>query len=145
MIKSDILKRLTGIFLIVSFAFSFSCRENPNTDTEMIGADGASSIQFENKSHDFGRISEGETVACSFRFINDGVKDLIIKSATTSCGCTVPKFPERPISPGEGGLIEVMFDSSFRQGLQNKTITIRSNADKPVVILKITADIITNN
>jgi hypothetical protein len=47
------------------------------------------------------------------------------------------------VPPGDSGKVEVVFDSSFRNGAQSKTITIRSNAERPVVILKIKAEVIT--
>lgn len=102
-------------------------------------------IEFSTLEHDFGRIEEGEIVACVFTFQNTGDSDLLISSATTSCGCTVPEYDDKPIPPGSKGKVEVIFDSSFRNGLQNKTIAIRSNAKEPVVILRIKADVITKN
>lgn len=102
-------------------------------------------IEFSKMVHDFGIIEEGEKVACVFTFENKGDADLLIKSATTSCGCTVPKFDDKPIPPGSRGRLEVVFDSSFRNGIQDKTITIRSNAQRPVAMLKIKAEVITKN
>jgi len=39
----------------------------------------------------------------------------------------------------------VVFDTSGRNGMQTKTITVKSNASKPVVLIKITAEVITTN
>jgi hypothetical protein len=108
-------------------------------------AGGTAEIVFNSLEHDFGKISEGEKVACLFSFENAGTGDLVIASATTSCGCTVPEFDKKPIPPGESGTLEVVFDSSGRSGMQTKTITVRSNASKEVMILKITAEVISNN
>lgn len=124
----------------------FSCTNNKTGDENMgAGSGGTALIEFNKLSHDFGRISEGEVVACVFKFENEGDADLLISSATTSCGCTVPEFDDSPVPPGEGGNVEVVFDSAFRSGVQNKTVAIRSNAKRPVVILKIKAEVITKN
>ena len=40
--------------------------------------------------------------------------------------------------------MEVKFDATGRSGVQTKTITVKSNADTPVVMLKISADVISN-
>lgn len=117
----------------------------PEDDSKGGDTGGTPVIEFNKLSHDFGKISEGEVVACVFKFENKGDADLLVSSATTSCGCTVPEFDDSPVPPGGDGSVEVIFDSSFRHGVQNKTITIRSNAKRPVVILKIKAEVITKN
>jgi hypothetical protein len=66
----------------------------------------------------------------------------VIESASTSCGCTVPKYNRSPIPAGKGGNLEVVFDSNGRNGMQTKTISVRSNSKTEVVILKITAEVI---
>lgn len=102
---------------------------------------GIAQLEFSRMEHDFGKISAGEKVGTIFTFANTGDGDLVITSASTSCGCTVPKYSKKPIAPGESGTLEVVFDSSGRAGLQTKTVTVQSNASKPVIVLKITADI----
>ena len=94
-------------------------------------------ISFTEYEHDFGTVMAGEKVACVFTFENRGNSPLVISSATTSCGCTVSKFNTKPVSPGGKGTVEVIFDSSGREGRQTKTITISSNATRRVVFLKI--------
>mgnify|MGYP003906556323 CR=1 FL=1 len=49
---------------------------------------------FQNDTYDFGKITQGEKVSYSFNFKNTGYVPLIISSASASCGCTVPTFPE---------------------------------------------------
>jgi hypothetical protein len=99
-------------------------------------------LVFSEYEYDFGKISEGEKVAHIFSFENKGPGNLVIKSASTSCGCTVPKYDRSPIPPGKGGNLEVVFDSGGRSGIQTKTISVRSNSPAEVVILKITAEVI---
>jgi uncharacterized protein YceK len=106
---------------------------------------GTSEISFREYEHDFGKVAEGEKLSYIFVFDNKGTSDLIVSSASTTCGCTVPKYDAKPISPGADGKIEVVFDTSGRSGKQTKTITVKSNASKPVVLLKITAEVMTND
>ncbi len=102
-------------------------------------------ITFAEYEHNFGIVKEGEKIGCIFSYTNTGKSALIIHSATTSCGCTVSKYNSRPINPGKSGTLEVVFDTEGRSGLQSKTITVNSNAVTPVVLLKITAEINSNN
>jgi hypothetical protein len=108
---------------------------------------GKGSLVFIEYEHDFGRISEGQKVSFVFSFVNKGTGSLVIASATTSCGCTIPKYDTNPISPGGAGKLEVVYDATGKDGRQTKTITVRSNAEKPVTLLKITAEVVpaTNN
>ena len=106
---------------------------------------GTAVIIFKVYEHDFGKVVEGEKAGFIFTFKNTGSSDLIITSAITSCGCTVPKYNTNPISPGGSGNIEVVFDTSGRNGVQTKSITIKSNAKIPEVLLKITAEVIPDN
>jgi hypothetical protein len=99
-------------------------------------------ISFREYEHDFGKISEGEKVAHIFEFENKGPGNLVIKSASTSCGCTVTKYDKKPIPAGQTGSLEVVFDSGGRTGMQTKTVSVRSNSKTAVVILKITAEVL---
>ena len=99
-------------------------------------------ISFEKTEHDFGEIMEGEKVEYGFKFTNTGNKDLVITSHTTTCGCTVPEYPKGAIAPGEGGVIKVAFNSKGKEGRNNKTITISTNASDRDVALTIKANVI---
>jgi hypothetical protein len=131
-------------FILVVLALSGCGSGNSNTVSGN-NASGTSEISFREYEHDFGKVVEGEKLSYVFIFDNKGKSDLIVSSASTTCGCTVPKYDAKPISPGADGKIEVVFDTSGRSGMQTKTITVKSNASKPVVLLKITAEVITND
>lgn len=98
-------------------------------------------ISFDKDLHDFGTIKEGEKVTYSFRFKNTGKGDLIIQTASGSCGCTVPEIPEKPIKPGETGFIKVQFNSEGRVGVQEKQVTVVSNTIPNTTIVKIKAEV----
>lgn len=103
---------------------------------------GKAVLTFASLEHDFGKVSEGEKVGCIFSFTNTGTSDLILTNATTSCGCTVPKYDKIPVKPGSHGSIEVVFDTGGRNGIQTKSITVHSNAVAPVMLLQIKAEVV---
>jgi hypothetical protein len=85
-------------------------------------------ITFEKTSHDFGDIFQGDVVTYAFKFTNTGKEPLIISNVLVTCGCTAPSWPKEPIMPGKGGEIVISFNSSGKMGVQNKVITVMSNA-----------------
>jgi len=91
--------------------------------------------------HHFGTVKEGTPVEYSFKFKNTGSKPLVITDAHASCGCTVPEKPEQPIRPGETGVIKVVFNSKGRNGHQEKTITVNSNARPEFGALILTGEV----
>ena len=100
-------------------------------------------FEFVEEIKDFGEITQGEVVSMTFRFRNVGQTDLIISSATGSCGCTVPEWPKEPIKPGAEGKIDVKFDSNGKQGMQNKTITLVANTIPNTKVIAIKGSVLT--
>lgn len=130
------------LFITLLLITVSSCNRDKGGDSEQQISLGSPVISFNELEYDFGKITEGEKVACVFKYKNTGDGDLIIHSATTSCGCTVPHFDDKPIAPGKEGNMEVVFDSYMREGMQTKTITVRSNATVKVVVLRIVAEVL---
>jgi Na+-translocating ferredoxin:NAD+ oxidoreductase RnfG subunit len=130
------------ILVIAAIAIAFTaCKQNAKDKVEekvnSIGTETAPAVlaadapkfEFEKEIHDFAVIQEGEKVQASFKFKNTGKTPLIITGATATCGCTVPEYPKTPIKPGEEGTIAVVFDSQGKVGMQDKVVTITSNAN----------------
>jgi len=139
--------KMKGIlYLIFTVALLASCTgggKGKNDSGDFVMKDGETGeIIFREYEHDFGKISEGEKVAHIFEFENKGPGNLVVSSASTSCGCTVTKFDKKPIPPGQTGSLEVVFDSGGRSGMQTKTVSVHSNSRTEVVILKITAEVL---
>lgn len=130
-------------FLVADCGNSSDSKKNTGSQVLDQSGNGTGDIVFKEYEHDFGKVVEGEKIAFNFTFENNGDADLVLTSATTSCGCTVPKYDTKPIPPGGTGNLEVVFDSSGRNGMQTKTIAVKSNASTPIVLLKITAEVIT--
>lgn len=98
-------------------------------------------MEFRDTLHNFGNIKENEVVSCDFAFTNTGKTPLIITSASGSCGCTVPDFPHEPILPGQAAIMKVTFNSSGKQGHQEKSVTIVANTVRNVHMLYIQAEV----
>ena len=96
----------------------------------------AQEFEFETETINYGKIAKGDNGERTFIFTNIGDKPLIIKNIQSSCGCTVPKKPKKPIMPGKKGEIKVSYDTK-RVGGFSKVITIFSNAKKSRKIIKI--------
>lgn len=91
---------------------------------------------FAEREYDFGTIIEGEKVQHKFTFTNKGEAPLIVTDANSTCGCTIPEFPKTPIMPGQSDVINVSFDSKGKIGLQDKHVTVTTNAGTFVIHLK---------
>ena len=137
------------LFVFVSAVFISCGSRNPSTNETSDGSSNSDSgmvstdknafpvITFEKDFHDFGKINSGEKITYSFKFKNTGKSVLLISNVSTSCGCTVSSFPKQPIKPGEESSIDVSFDSTGKHGLQNKSITVFTNAQPTTVTLRI--------
>ena len=101
----------------------------------------AAKFEFEKEIFDFGVIQEGESVKTTFKFKNVGKTPLIIKDATATCGCTVPEYPTTPIKPGEEGTITVVFNSLGKLGMQDKVVTLVSNANPEIASLHLVGEV----
>ncbi len=113
--------------------------ENEASATNPDAKNGEPKFQFAEEEWDFGTLVDGEKVSHTFRFKNIGNADLVISSASASCGCTVPKHTKKPIPPGESGEIEVTFNSAGKaSGVPiTKDITVIANTNPVQTILRI--------
>lgn len=145
--------KISHILIGSTLLFTLSCNQNKSTEIttndvmNTKSADGNSNadlpdIKFEEETHDFGRITQGEKVAFGFKFKNTGGSNLIISSANGSCGCTVPEYPKKPILPGEEAVVNVVFASEGKSGIVEKSITIVTNCEPSTKIIYIKANII---
>jgi len=135
---------LVPVVFIVSYCGNGAGNNSADSSSNSTST-GKSEILFREYQHDFGKVSEGEKISYIFIFDNKGTENLSISSATTTCGCTVSRYNKKPIPPDASGNLEIVFDTSGRSGMQSKTITVKSNASTPVVLLKITAEVVTTN
>jgi hypothetical protein len=100
-------------------------------------------IDFSTRVFEFGEITEGTKVEYLFKIMNKGKSDLLIRSVKASCGCTAANPTSNVVKPGTSTDLKVIFDSTAKLGMQNKTITIISNdPNTSTSILRISGNVI---
>jgi hypothetical protein len=116
--------------LLAACGLLFALSTNAQTEKAAAPAAAPANVEmtFDQEEFNFGTIKQGESVTHEFTFTNTGKEVLILTNAQGSCGCTVPIWPKEPIARGQKGVIKVTFNSAGKMGLQDKTVTITSNA-----------------
>jgi len=120
--------KILSIITFLMFSFSF-CQEKK------------AEIKFDQKIIDYGAVEYNSDGKRIFKFTNVGEAPLIFNRISSSCGCTVPKRPEKPIEPGQSGEIEVEYDTK-RVGVFIKAVTINSNAINSNIVLRIKGEVL---
>ncbi len=133
---------IPALALVLASCGGDSKKTELTTDVVNVNKGEAPEMKFEKELHDFGKITQGEKVSYVFKFKNTGKSNLIISSASASCGCTVPEYTKEPIAPGADGQVEVKFNSEGKSGVQSKTVTLVTNCEPNNRIIKIAAEII---
>jgi hypothetical protein len=122
--------RLPFIVLIL-LVFTAGCNQkDPSGTTSLVSAPDSlqfTTIEWQQQSIDFGKITEGKKLDVLYRFKNTGSKPLVISKVEPGCGCTVAETPTQPIAPGKEGVIKGSFDSNNRVGTQHKSIFVTAN------------------
>lgn len=127
------MKKFALICLFATMAFMANAQKPETTDVPEHGA----KIRFEEMEHQYGTIQKGGNGDCQFIFWNDGDEPLILQSVKASCGCTTPKYTQKPVMPGEKGVIDVHYNTNNVGGF-SKTVTVTSNAvNNQRVVLRI--------
>ena len=126
------MKKLFTLIIIMLFGISSYSQEGLIKKAE---------ITFDKTIINYGTIDKGANGVRDFVFTNTGNAPLIISNVKSTCGCTIPKKPEKPILPGKSDKIQVKYDTK-RIGFIRKSISVTSNASNPSVVLKITGQVI---
>ena len=117
-------RKFFGFSLIIKTGFLSYAQDQPVFEEPQNGP----KIMFAEASFDFGDINQGDIVEHVFEFENSGNEILILNDVRTTCGCTAPSWPKEPIPPGETASLTIKFNSRGKIGMQNKVITVISNA-----------------
>ncbi len=121
-------KTVTILLLVAAFAVA-SAQEKPK-------------IIFSKLAHDFGAFKESAGVQTTdFVFTNQGTVPLVLNNVQASCGCTTPEWTREPVAPGKTGVIKVSYDPRNRPGSFNKSVTVQSNAENPMIVLTISGTV----
>ncbi|MBD2770005.1 DUF1573 domain-containing protein [Hymenobacter sp. BT664] len=120
-------KTLLLALSLTAAAYSAQAQASKPAD-KAAGTVAGPAITFEESKYDFGSVVQGGTVDHTFKFKNTGTAPLIISNIGVSCGCTTPEWTKEPVQPGKTGTIVAHFNSTGKMGMQNKVLTIESNA-----------------
>jgi hypothetical protein len=92
-------------------------------------------FQFENTTHNFGFVRQGDILTYDYTFKNTGTETLVIYDAKVECHCTEVRTSDS-VLPGKTGVIHLKFDSKSAMGRQVRTIELSSNAtEKPFTLV----------
>ena len=128
--------------LLCSTSGAIAQNTNPVPVSSVSTVSSTAEMTFEKKEHDFGTITQNVPVIAKYKFKNTGTQPIIISQVKKTCGCTVPKWPEQPILPGEEAVIEAEYNAKS-PGAFNKTITVVSNAEENYIYLRLKGKVIT--
>ncbi|MEM1137872.1 MAG: DUF1573 domain-containing protein [Bacteroidota bacterium] len=100
-------------------------------------------IKFDKVSHNFGEIKEENGPATiEFKFKNEGKSPLKLTQVRASCGCTTPEWTKETVAPGKEGIVTASYNPKNRPGKFNKSITVKTDGNPEVVVLRISGDVI---
>lgn len=136
------MKNLIYLFVIFLITVFYGCSGGSGKSAVGIGGvQDSTTIVFLNDLHDFGDLKNDESVACSFKFTNEGKKPLLIRDVTAGCGCTNVKYPLKPVGAGKSGTIDVSYNTRGKHGHQRQMINVYSNGSEEPVMLVIRANV----
>jgi hypothetical protein len=132
---------ILSVFLAATLAL-IMCQQ-PKTETNTVSTTVAepqkpkamTTIQWLDSAKNVGKVKEGEKIELSFRFKNTGSEPLVVNNVVVSCGCTVAGKPEKPVMPGEEGVVKATFDSHGRVGTNHKTMAVYTNTAEGISTL----------
>jgi len=131
-------KVIFSFVILILAAFTMQAQDvQPNVPVDP----NAPEISFDKTVHDYGTVVQGADATCEFKFTNTGKEPLILQKPVSSCGCTVPTWPQEPVLPGKSDVIKVTY-STHNVGPINKTVTVNSNAKTARVVLSIKGNVI---
>ncbi|HIP49150.1 MAG TPA: DUF1573 domain-containing protein [Lutibacter sp.] len=103
-------------------------------------------ITFDKTKHDFGKITQGGIEMYTFKYINSGNSQLIIKSIhADSPNCTILNDWKRsPINPNEESEFTIIYNSKNKKFRQLVTLLLTCNTEKEKEIVNFIVYVIPN-
>jgi Protein of unknown function (DUF1573) len=99
-----------------------------------------SALIWNETEHDFGKIRQGKPATAKFKVKNKTHSPLVIADIQTSCGCTTPVYPKKPVPPGKSAEIKTIFNAEVA-GVFSKQISVFTNFSKNPVVLRIKGEV----
>lgn len=128
-----ILPIMCCFFLILS-----SCKESVNPANSSKGY-----LTIKNARHSFGKIKNNKVkeIKCYFVLANTGKNNIVIEKIDVSCGCIATEIPSYTIMPGKSQKLAVKINTKNKNGIFNKSIFIKSNAENSLEIIRVKGEI----
>ena len=87
----------------------------------------APKMQIAEKSVDFGRMKQNQSLTKTVTVENTGKSPLLIKAIQGNCTCVVSNATTKTLKPGTSTTLNVSFNPQDRVGTQQKAVTIYTN------------------
>lgn len=98
-------------------------------------------VKFKETTFNFGKIKQGVPVTHDFAFSNVSEKAVVVETATPSCGCTTPVWPQAPVAKGKADKITAGFNAAA-PGPFTKTISVKLLGQNEPVVITITGEVL---
>jgi len=126
--KKIMLTAFIALFVVVGFA------QNATNNAGTV-------VKFKEMKHNFGKIKQGVPVTHDFEFTNVSAVAVIIETATASCGCTTPTWPQAPVMKAKTEKIKAGFNAAA-PGAFEKTVFVKIKGIDVPVELKIAGEVL---
>ena len=103
--------------------------------TEQQAQNSGMEIFFTETTFDYGQIEEDSDGIYKIEFKNLGKDAIIINRVRTSCGCTVPSWPRKPIEPNASSEIEVKYNTALTGSFMKSIYVYSSAVNSPVKLI----------
>jgi len=128
------------LILSIFLAISTVLKSQEKIKSTEVTTETAPVMTFNKTTHDYGTIKRQSDGKALFLLTNTGKEPLILSKPRSSCGCTVPEWPQEPIMPGQSDTITLTYETK-KVGNINKQVTIISNAINSPIVLRITGKV----
>lgn len=98
-------------------------------------------VKFKELRHNFGKIKQGLPVTHDFEFTNVSGQPVIIETATASCGCTTPTWPQAPVMKEKSASIKAGFNAAT-PGPFEKTVYVKVKGIDTPLELRIAGEVV---
>ncbi|MBM3443565.1 MAG: DUF1573 domain-containing protein [Bacteroidetes bacterium] len=98
-------------------------------------------VKFKELRHNFGKIKQGVPVTHDFEFTNVSGQPVIIETATASCGCTTPTWPQAPVMKEKSASIKAGFNAAA-PGPFEKTVYVKVKGIDTPLELRIAGEVV---
>ena len=140
------MKKLVLLFAFAATPFFFAQAQSGSktkaTQTQAAATKKAPAFEWNETTHDFGKIAQGTPKTTTFSFKNTGKTPLVITNVQGSCGCTATDYSKEPIAPGKSGYVKATYNAASA-GAFTKTVTVTANTPQAVTVLSIKGEVVT--